>query len=178
MKYTQMQLGVEIPFFSLDFEEYSYLCQTTWVTHLWEYTSSLGLLVSLTDPLSVPKTSPTDAFIMDILHEINKMGKYEVDYVQLRNCCCCIIPLIWRYFAGCAKSFCFLLRRMTSRERTTHGHTNTHNGFIDSYNWISHILYYDSYGISMYLHTRHYISMHKTKIPVLGLVLLHVIHMD
>ena len=69
MKFTQLQLGVESNFLSLDYDDYSYLCQTTWLTHLWEYVSSRGLDVTLTDALAITKRSSSDKFIMDILHK-------------------------------------------------------------------------------------------------------------
>ena len=77
MQYTQLQLGVEMPFFSLDYDEYFHLCQPTWITHLWEYTSSRGLDVSLTDAIVLPKTSSSDRFIMDILIESSALSTSE-----------------------------------------------------------------------------------------------------
>ena len=77
LRYTQLQLGVEAPFFSLDYDDYSYLCQRTWLTHLWEYTSSRGLTVDLTDTGVISKQNHRDAFIMDILHNSPKMTKSE-----------------------------------------------------------------------------------------------------
>jgi len=62
-KHTQLQLGISQPFLSTNYEEFSYLCQNTWVTHLWEYASSRGLDITLTDPIVLPKQCKTDEFI-------------------------------------------------------------------------------------------------------------------
>jgi len=78
MKYTQLHLGVQSPFFSLDYDEYEYLCQDrTWIQHLWEYTSSRGLEVAITDPIVFPSVFEKDTFIMDVLHESDEMTRLE-----------------------------------------------------------------------------------------------------
>jgi len=72
LKYTQLQLGLETNFLSLDHDDYSYLLlENTWLTHLWQYVSSRGLQVHLTDHITVQKKSPSDKFIMEVLHEGN-----------------------------------------------------------------------------------------------------------
>ena len=77
MKHTQLQLGISQPFLSTNYDEFSYLSQNTWVTHLWEYASSRGLDITLTDPIVLPKQCKTDEFIMDILHQDSTLTKEE-----------------------------------------------------------------------------------------------------
>lgn len=68
LKYTQMQLGIDQPFLTTDYEEYSYLGQATWITHMWEYVSSRGIQVDLTEPGIIPMQRQNDAYIMNIVH--------------------------------------------------------------------------------------------------------------
>ena len=77
LRYTQLQLGIATPFFSVDYDDYSYLCDDTWLTHLWEYTSSRGLTIDLTDSGIIPIQRNNDKFIMDILHKSSKMSRSE-----------------------------------------------------------------------------------------------------
>jgi len=77
LKYTQLQLGIAKPFFLTEFDEYSYLCQSTWVTHLWEYVSSRGLKIDITDPGVVETQRAKDVFIMDVLHNSPNFTKSD-----------------------------------------------------------------------------------------------------
>jgi len=78
MKYTQLMMGLSTPFFSLDYASFSYLCHdTTWLQHLWQYTSSKNLDVSLTDSIVVSPPFDNDVFIMDILHESKMLTQEE-----------------------------------------------------------------------------------------------------
>ena len=77
LKYTQLQLGIATPLFLTDFDEYSYLCQSTWITHLWKYVSSSGLNIDLTDSGIVATQREYDDFIMDVLHNSPNFTKSE-----------------------------------------------------------------------------------------------------
>ena len=76
-KHTQLQLGIGTPFFSTDYDAYSYLCQLTWLTHLWQYTSSCGLEIELTDSIVLDSPYENDRFIMDILLQSPAMTKQD-----------------------------------------------------------------------------------------------------
>jgi len=79
LKYTQLQLGLETHFLSLDYDDYSYLLlENTWLTHLWQYVSSRGLQVHLTDHITIQKKSPSDKFIMEVLHEGNMTTEEKI----------------------------------------------------------------------------------------------------
>ena len=77
LRYTQLQLGIATPFFKVDYDDYSYLCDKTWLTHLWEYTSSRGLTIDLTDPGLIPIQRQNDKFLMDILHKSSSISPHE-----------------------------------------------------------------------------------------------------
>jgi len=77
LRYTQLRLGIATPFFKVEYDEYSYLCDDTWLTHLWEYTSSRGLTIDLTNPGLIPIQRQNDKFIMDILHKSPSMRPHE-----------------------------------------------------------------------------------------------------
>jgi len=79
LRHTQLQLGLGTNFLQMDYDEYSYLhSQETWLTHLWQYISSRGLQITLTDDITVSTPFESDAFIMDVLHSSNMTREEKI----------------------------------------------------------------------------------------------------
>ena len=68
LQYTQMMLGIEELFFNTSFDNYSFLVDKTWLTHLWEFLDSKGLSIEVKKKYLIPAQRENDKFIMDVLH--------------------------------------------------------------------------------------------------------------
>ena len=84
LQYTQLSIGIGSFFMNLPYEEYSFLTDSTWSTHLWEYLSDKDLCVDIAHQILIPHQRKNDAYIMDILlphfsvQELQRINKIRV----------------------------------------------------------------------------------------------------
>ena len=84
LQYSQLSIGIQTSFYNLPHEEYSYLTDTTWCTHLWEYISSQCLSIDIFHPIRLNFQREHDVFIMDILKPLfNKTDLIKLNKIRI-----------------------------------------------------------------------------------------------
>ena len=69
LQYTQLMLGMQQTCFQLPYDTFHQLVDSTWLSNLWEYTSSNSLTVEVHRTILVPFQRSNDAFLIDILSD-------------------------------------------------------------------------------------------------------------
>ena len=67
MEYTQLQMGISIPFHKTRYSDWKDIVTPTWITNLWEYWENAGVNVDISNFWIHKKSREHDRFIMDIL---------------------------------------------------------------------------------------------------------------
>jgi len=75
MEYTQLEIGIDQPFYTLDFHQWKTLITPTWVTHLWEYWTEADVKPDLTHMCTFETGIKNDKHIMDLFSNAIKNKK-------------------------------------------------------------------------------------------------------
>ena len=83
-EYTQMECGSKSDFLQLDYERWKYLITETWMTHLWEYWNSRGVIIDTTEDLGFMQQRENDECIMDVVmrSKLSNVEKMRANLVR------------------------------------------------------------------------------------------------